>query len=91
MMTAGVVKRFQHALTQHRFDFVSTCFNTVEKVGGGTKGFHIIVQQNRTDGKINNVETICPGFKLNIFIEIPRDLEISFLFSFQTGGFSRHC
>ena len=56
MLTAGVGKPFQHALKliQHRFNFVSTCFITIERerVGGGgegANGFIIAVQQNRTD------------------------------------------
>ena len=46
MLTARVVKRFQH-----RFNFDSTCFNTVEREGGvGANGFSIQHVSTRLKG-----------------------------------------
>ena len=46
MLTARVVKRFQH-----RFNFYSTCFNTVEREGGvGANSFSIQHVSTRLKG-----------------------------------------
>ena len=47
MLTTGVGKRFQSSfkLIQHRLNFVSTCFNTVERGGGRGNGFNMTVHK----------------------------------------------
>ena len=49
-------------LIQHRLNFDSTCFNTIE--GVGTNGLKIAVQQNRTD-----VEAVFPLVTLGLYLK----------------------
>ena len=60
MLIAGASKRFQRAfkVIQHRFNFVSTCFNTVERGGGGGEG----VVQSVSIPLFNKIERMLKPF-----------------------------